>query len=190
MPSDFEAACGWLLDIQRHIGLAQGFVKGLDYQSFQGDDLRLYAVTRCLEIISEASRRLPAELKNRNPSIEWRDMAAAGNVYRHDYEDVAAQRIWHTLTVSLPKLKPIIDKELSMPPEQINWVTISIDLPDDIAEKLAVAAKDGGMSIECYCLRVILRHLLETGSPEQNERWKDSIPATLRRNGCDDQGDL
>ena len=44
------------------------------------DNLRLYAVTRCLEIISEASRRLPQELKARHPSIEWREMAAAGNI--------------------------------------------------------------------------------------------------------------
>jgi len=45
---------------------------------------------RCLEIISEASRRLPSSLKERHPSIDWKRMAGAGNVYRHDYEDVAA----------------------------------------------------------------------------------------------------
>jgi predicted nucleotidyltransferase len=53
-----------------------------------------FAVTRCLEIISEASRRLSVSLKDRHPSIPWRRMAAAGNVYRHDYEDVAAQFVW------------------------------------------------------------------------------------------------
>src|SRR5215207_4329882 len=54
----------------------------------------IYAVTRCLEIISEASRRLPEELKARHPSIAWKQMAGAGNVYRHDYEDVAARYVW------------------------------------------------------------------------------------------------
>jgi uncharacterized protein with HEPN domain len=70
--------------------------------------LRRYAVTRCLEIISEASRRLPDELKARHPAIAWRDMAAAGNIYRHEYEDVAARRVWLTLTMSLPLLQEAV----------------------------------------------------------------------------------
>src|SRR5580698_2341536 len=51
----------------------------------------------CLEIISEASRRLPGELKARHPLIAWKDMAGAGNVYRHNYEDVAARLVWTSL---------------------------------------------------------------------------------------------
>ena len=80
--------------------MAEEFVAGMSYELFKDDNLRLYAVTRCLEIISEASRRLPDELKARHPSIEWRQMAAAGNLYRHEYEDVAARRVWQTLNVS------------------------------------------------------------------------------------------
>jgi uncharacterized protein with HEPN domain len=79
----------------------------------RADNLRLYAVTRCLEIISEASRRLPDEVKARHPSIAWREMAAAGNIYRHEYEDVAARRVWRTLTVSLPLLRAAIERELA-----------------------------------------------------------------------------
>jgi uncharacterized protein with HEPN domain len=89
-----------------------GFVAGIDAASFSNDRLRIYAVTRCLEIISEASRRLPEELKSRQPAIHWREMAAAGNIYRHEYEDVAAQRVWQTLTVSLPLLLAVIEEEL------------------------------------------------------------------------------
>jgi hypothetical protein len=61
--------------------MAEGFVVGIDYTTFKDDNLHLYAVVRCLEIISEASRRLPDELKARHPSIEWRDMAGAGDVF-------------------------------------------------------------------------------------------------------------
>ena len=67
--------------------------------------MRLYAVTRCLEIISEASRRLSDELKARHPGIGWRDMASAGNISRHDYEDAAAQRVGDTVHVALPPLR-------------------------------------------------------------------------------------
>jgi uncharacterized protein with HEPN domain len=114
MPSDHGAIRRWLTDIQHHIRMAQGFVAGMNYETFKDDDLRLYAVTRCLEIISEASRRLPDELKARHASIEWRDMAAAGNIYRHEYEDVAARRVWRTLTASLPLLLDVIEQELQM----------------------------------------------------------------------------
>jgi uncharacterized protein with HEPN domain len=75
----------------------------------------LYAVTRCLEIISEASRRLPDELKSRRPNISWKQMAAAGNIHRHDYEDVAAQLIWDTVQHALPPLRAVINDELNNP---------------------------------------------------------------------------
>jgi len=71
------------------------------------------AVTRCLEIISEASRRLPDELKARHPSIAWRQMAGAGNVYRREYEDVAAQYVWDTVRRALPPLRAVIEVELA-----------------------------------------------------------------------------
>ncbi len=113
MPSDTEALRRWLNDIQHHVAMAQGFVAGMTYEAFKDDNLHLYAVTRCLEIISEASRRLPEELKARHPSIAWREMAAAGNIYRHEYEDVAARRVWRTLTHDLPLLHGVIAQELA-----------------------------------------------------------------------------
>ena len=73
----------------------------------------MYAVTRCIEIISEASRRLPDEIKTRHPSIAWKNMAGAGNVYRHDYEDVAAKLVWDTVQLALPPLRDVIAQELA-----------------------------------------------------------------------------
>jgi uncharacterized protein with HEPN domain len=102
-----------LRDILHHIDLAAAFAAGLDYAAFQADLRTVYAVTRCLEIISEASRRLSNELRDRHPSIPWRQMAAAGNVYRHDYEDVAAHFVWDTLQRDLPALRRVIIWELS-----------------------------------------------------------------------------
>ena len=69
----------WLSDIQHHIAMAERFVASMSDEAFKDDDLRICAVVRCLEIISAASRRLPDELKARHTSIEWREMAAAGN---------------------------------------------------------------------------------------------------------------
>jgi uncharacterized protein with HEPN domain len=55
---------------------------------------------------------LPDELKGRHPSIRWRDMAASGNIYRHEYEDVAAHAVWDTLTLHLPPLRDVVSREL------------------------------------------------------------------------------
>ena len=80
MPSEREATRRWLTDIRYNIVMAEGFMAGIAYATFKDDSLRLYAVIRCLEIISEASRRLPETLKDRHPVIQWTGMAAAGNI--------------------------------------------------------------------------------------------------------------
>jgi uncharacterized protein with HEPN domain len=72
-----------------------------------------YATTRCLEIISEASRRLPAELKSRHSHIEWQRIAAAGNIIgMHNYDNVAEQTVWKTVHEALPALQKVVEEEL------------------------------------------------------------------------------
>lgn len=109
MPSD--SAKSALRDIAYHIDLTTRFTKGFDFVTFRDDLLTVYAVTRCLEIISEASRRLPDDMKARHPSIGWKHMAGAGNVYRHDYEDVAATQVWEAVQLALPPLGVVIEHE-------------------------------------------------------------------------------
>ncbi|MHB8884168.1 MAG: HepT-like ribonuclease domain-containing protein [Methylovirgula sp.] len=111
MPS--SSAATPLRDILYHIDLAKHFVVGLEYPAFRDDMRTIYAVIRCLEIISEASRRLPDGLKARHPSIAWQQMAAAGNIYRHEYEDVAAHYVWDTVQRDLSSLRKVIEQELS-----------------------------------------------------------------------------
>lgn len=110
MPSERER--GALGDMLRHIDLAERFAEGLDEKDLSHNLQALYAVIRSLEIISEASRRLSDELKARHPDIPWREMAAAGNFYRHNYEDVTPRRVWQTLREHLPPLRAAIDQEL------------------------------------------------------------------------------
>ena len=111
MPS--KPADSALRDILHHIDLAKQFVTGFSRDAFNNDIRTVYAVTRCLEIISEASRRLQKELTMRHPAIAWKQMAAAGNVYRHDYEDVAAQFVWDTVQRALPPLRIVVEQEIA-----------------------------------------------------------------------------
>jgi uncharacterized protein with HEPN domain len=111
MPS--KSALVPLSNIKHNILLAQQFMFGLSAEAFRADRRTVYAVTRCLEIISEASRKLPLELKQRHPNIPWRDMAGAGSVYRHDYEEVSDDAIWNTARKSLEPLLAAVESELA-----------------------------------------------------------------------------
>lgn len=73
--------------------------------------LRL-AVERCIEIISEASRRVPDDLKARRPEVPWRKVAGIGNVLRHDYDEIDDAIIWHAATVEMRPLKAAVEAML------------------------------------------------------------------------------
>jgi uncharacterized protein with HEPN domain len=70
------------------------------------------ALRDILHHIDLATRFSADGLKARYPEISWKQMAAAGNVYRHDYEDVAAHLIWDTVERSLPALRAIVEREI------------------------------------------------------------------------------
>src|ERR1700693_420951 len=85
-----------LYDIRDNILYAQGLLTGISYEAFKGSRTHFYAATRALEIISEASRRLPDEVRERHPHFPWRAIRDAGNVYRHQYDIVEESRVWDT----------------------------------------------------------------------------------------------
>ena len=111
MPSDKSSRA--LAAIEYHISLIRNFTKDMDFRAFAADVRTQYAVTRCLEIISEASRKLSAEMKARHPDVQWTQIAGAGNVYRHDYEDVKAQVIWKTISAEISALERAISAEIA-----------------------------------------------------------------------------
>jgi uncharacterized protein with HEPN domain len=94
-----------LKDIEENIALARGFLGDLDIQGLRSDVRTLYAVIRSLEIISEASRHLPPEMKDRFPMVPWPKIAGAGNVYRHKYQIMRVDVIWETVRVGLDELE-------------------------------------------------------------------------------------
>ncbi len=97
---------GALSDIKQNVELARAFISGFTFTAFQADQRTVYAIARCLEVISEASRRLPTELKDRHPNIPL------GSVYRHDYERVRDDVMWRTVQQSLEPLLTVVEQEL------------------------------------------------------------------------------
>ncbi len=111
MPS--EVSRRRLLDIRHNIHLVRNWTEGLTVEQFIEDTMRVYAVIRAMEIISEASRGVDEAVKARHPSLEWAIIAAAGNFYRHEYDNVIEKRIWHSANTTLPPLLAAVESELS-----------------------------------------------------------------------------
>ena len=71
----------------------------------QSDRVRVFAIERAFEIVSEASRRLDDDLRASEPGIPWSDIAGIGNILRHDYDDVNFALLMGTATDDLPLLR-------------------------------------------------------------------------------------
>jgi len=110
MPSDAAAR---LRDIEYHIDLATQFVAELDYEAFRADTRTVYAVIRCLEIVSEASRRLPDEMKRailRFLGKTWREPGMCTvTIMRTSLQEW----FWDTVQMALPPLRAAIASELA-----------------------------------------------------------------------------
>jgi len=89
-------------DILDTIGRVQGKIVGKTFAEFEADWELRFIVERGIEIISEASRRLPADLKATRPEIEWASIAGIGNVLRHNYHTISNKIIWDVVQADLP----------------------------------------------------------------------------------------
>jgi uncharacterized protein with HEPN domain len=89
------------------------YLDGVSEEAFHESPMIRDAVLRNLEVISEASRRLSSALKDRYPSVPWRDVRDSGNVYRHEYERVNDDLVWETATTGLESLRDLIQHEIS-----------------------------------------------------------------------------
>ncbi len=103
-----------LYDIRDNARLAQEWTATHTCESFEADQLLFYAVTRSLEIVSEASRRIPQEIRDRHPELPWQKIMGVGNVYRHDYDNVQQDFVWRTVRERLPALLAAIEEEIAL----------------------------------------------------------------------------
>jgi uncharacterized protein with HEPN domain len=86
---------------------------GLDFEIYR-ESYGLRRITeRALQIVSEAARALPPELRARYPGAPWADIIGIGNPLRHEYHRIDDKVLWETATADLPKLQPIIRRMLA-----------------------------------------------------------------------------
>jgi len=102
----------YLRDMLENAEKALSFVQGMDYDGFCTDDKAVYAVIRAFEIIGEAARQIPENVRQSHPEIQWREIAAMRNKLTHEYFGVNTKVIWRTVHEDLPVIIPLLKKIL------------------------------------------------------------------------------
>jgi uncharacterized protein with HEPN domain len=101
-----------LKDIAESIAEIQKLLVGVDFQTFSMDRMLSLAAERLLEIVCEASRTLPDEIKTNAPGIDWRKMIDFGNLLRHAYHTTNANIVWDVIQNHLPPLKSFVERRI------------------------------------------------------------------------------
>lgn len=102
----------YLDDILESIDRIEEYTKGKTQEDFDSDIAFQDAVLRRLEIIGEAVRHIPDEIKDQYPEVEWKKISGARDVFIHGYFGVKLERVWDTVVNDLPKLKKQVKKIL------------------------------------------------------------------------------
>jgi uncharacterized protein with HEPN domain len=104
-------------DIRQAAGRAIVFVGDMPFETFAADEKTIFAVVRALEILGEAAKRIPQDLRDQHPAVPWRSMAGIRDKLIHDYVNVDLLVVWKTVTEDLPPLLPLISQVLGELPE-------------------------------------------------------------------------
>jgi len=99
-----------LTDMQEAIQGITGLTAGVEYEGFVQNWGMQRAVERGIEIISEASRQIPDARKASEPEIPWRQIAAIGNLLRHEYQRADSLLIWNIVIEHLPGLRDAVNR--------------------------------------------------------------------------------
>ncbi|NMF85326.1 DUF86 domain-containing protein [Nodosilinea sp. P-1105] len=107
----------YLRDMLNAARLAQDFVAGIDWATFEVDLMRQAAVTRQFEIIGEAARRISTGTQAKISDIPWSKIIGMRNRLIYEYDDLDPEIIWDTVQLALPELIEAL--EAIVPPEEI-----------------------------------------------------------------------
>src|SRR5260221_14406980 len=80
---------------------AENFIAGISYDDFVRDSKTIYAVIRALEIIGEASSKIPEDIRKKYPALPWNEMKGMRNKLIHEYFGVNVKVIWKTVKEDL-----------------------------------------------------------------------------------------
>ena len=108
-----ERETSYLLDMLTAIQLIQDYTSHKTQQDLEEDQLLQDAVTRRIEILGEAARRISEKTRSELPDIAWHQIIGMRNILAHEYDDIDLDVVWRVIQKELPKLIPILEREIA-----------------------------------------------------------------------------
>ncbi len=103
----------FLQDVIDYCDKAQNFIKDITYEEFCNDERTFFAVIRALEIVGEALKYIPEEIRSKYPDIPWREIIGFRNTVIHIYFEVNPKIVWNAAKEDTEFLKIHVNKILA-----------------------------------------------------------------------------
>ena len=94
----------YLKDILEACKKLMYYSAGITFEQFSKDDMRYDAILHNLEIIGEAAKHVPEEIKSKYPKVEWRRISGLRDIVAHVYFGVSDEIIWDVTKNNIPSL--------------------------------------------------------------------------------------
>lgn len=103
----------YIEDILDAMEKAETAVAAISYEQFEADWRTHFAVTRALEIVGEATKRLPESVRQQHSHIPWKKMAGMRDRIIHGCDNVDLEIVWRVIEKDIPQVKPLLQQILA-----------------------------------------------------------------------------
>ncbi len=83
---------------------------GADRESFFSGGMAYDATLRNLEVLGEAAKKVPEDVRRAHPDVQWRKIAGLRDVLAHDYFGLEEETLWDVVANKVPALLPALEK--------------------------------------------------------------------------------
>lgn len=102
----------YVRDILENMQDAEEFIQGMSYEQFVADKKTANAVLRSIEVIGEATKNVPDNVRAQYPQVPWKEMAGMRDKVIHSYFDVDKEIVWLVVKERIPALRPFVEQIL------------------------------------------------------------------------------